>query len=195
MNITRFSAGIAAIALLSSCGGGADKAEEAPASAPAVNTAEPAEAVTNTTPADNAATPASDEAAATPAPAEPSAPMEKTAAAPAPAAAPAATPAPAAASKPPVAFAQCALCHKVSPDGAKSIGPNLHGVVGRKAGTQAGFAYSPAMKNSGLTWDAATLDKYLTKPMQVVPGTKMAFAGQPDAGKRKEIIGYLASLK
>lgn len=73
--------------------------------------------------------------------------------------------------------------------------PSLAGVVGRKAGSIAGFAYSDANKASGLTWDEKTLDTYLTNPMKMVPGTKMTFAGIPDAAKRKEVIDYLKTLK
>jgi cytochrome c len=95
----------------------------------------------------------------------------------------------------PASFAQCAVCHSVKPDGKHGVGPNLFGVVGRKAGAAAGYAYSPAMQSSGLTWDDATIDKYLTKPMDLVKGTKMAYAGQGDPAKRKEIIDWLKAQK
>lgn len=95
----------------------------------------------------------------------------------------------------PAAFAQCAACHNVKTDGKHGVGPNLRGVVGRKSGTAAGYAYSPAMQSAGLTWDEATLDKYLTKPMDIVKGSKMAYAGQSDAAKRKEIIDWLKEQK
>jgi cytochrome c len=87
----------------------------------------------------------------------------------------------------------CAVCH--SPEaGTNKLGPSLFGVVGRKAGSVGDYAYAPAMKNSGLTWDRATLDKYLADPQGVVPGTKMLFPGVKDAGDRKAVIDYLASL-
>ncbi|MEQ1547441.1 MAG: cytochrome c family protein [Chakrabartia sp.] len=92
---------------------------------------------------------------------------------------------------PPAAFAQCAACHKVEAGAPNGLGPNLHGVVGQKAALVAGFNYSPAMKASGLTWDEATLDQYITNPRALVVGTKMSFAGQPDAAKRAEIIAWL----
>jgi cytochrome c len=68
-------------------------------------------------------------------------------------------------------------------------------VVGRKAGTAAGYTYSPAMKAYGKTWTAATLDAYLAAPMQAVPGTKMVFLGVKDAAKRASLIGYLKEQK
>ena len=91
-------------------------------------------------------------------------------------------------------FHKCAICHSVV-EGQNRIGPSLFGVVGRKAGTEAGYNYSDAMKNSGKTWDAATLDLYLTHPRDVVPGTKMTFAGLPDATDRANVIAYLSTVK
>ena len=64
-----------------------------------------------------------------------------------------------------------------------------------KAGDVAGYAFSEPMKASGLTWDEKTLDTYLTNPMKMVPGTRMTFAGMPDAAKRKEVIDYIKTLK
>ncbi len=96
--------------------------------------------------------------------------------------------------KMPAVFAQCASCHAVKP-GQNGIGPSLAGVFGRKAGTGPGFEYSPALKGSGLTWDQAGLDKWLTNPMGTVPGTRMTYAGQPDAAKRHELIDYIKTLK
>ena len=88
---------------------------------------------------------------------------------------------------------QCALCHSNQPGGV-GIGPSLAGVYGRPAAAQSNYDYSPAMKNAHLTWDAATLDKFLTSPQATVPGTKMPFAGIEDAGKRADVIAYLASI-
>ncbi len=87
----------------------------------------------------------------------------------------------------------CAVCH--SPDaGTNKLGPSLFGVVGRKSGSVSDYAYAPAMKTAGLTWDQATLDKYLTDPQGVVPGTKMLFPGLKNADDRKALIQYLATL-
>ncbi len=75
------------------------------------------------------------------------------------------------------------------------FGPSLAGVAGRKAGSVAGYAYSAALKSSGLTWNAATLDRWLTSPQKAVPGTRMPFAGIADPAKRKQVVDYLLSLK
>jgi cytochrome c len=91
----------------------------------------------------------------------------------------------------PASYNQCAVCHKVEKDGGNGLGPNLHGIVGKKAAQVAGFSYSPAMKASGLTWDEATLDKFIESPRAVVSGTKMSYVGLKDAAKRQEIIAWL----
>ena len=88
------------------------------------------------------------------------------------------------------AFAQCSTCH-VTDAGVNKIGPSLHGVVGRKAGTVKGFNYSPANAAIGITWTKENLFQFLVRPQSVVPKTKMIFAGIPDAQKRADIIAYL----
>lgn len=93
----------------------------------------------------------------------------------------------------PASFAMCASCHQVEP-GKHGVGPSLAGVFGAKAGHVEGYPYSRAMRESGLTWDEAALDKYLEAPMQTVPGTKMAYAGLKDPAKRKEMIDWLKGL-
>ena len=75
------------------------------------------------------------------------------------------------------------------------MGPNLRGVVGRKAGTAPGFQYSQAMKGSGIRWTPQELDSYLTDVTAKVPGTLMPFNGLPDSGDRQAVIDYLKSLK
>lgn len=92
-------------------------------------------------------------------------------------------------------FLQCAACHGVAPGGAHSVGPNLAGIVGAAAATRPGYTYSQALAKSGLTWDAASLDIFLKRPTQAVPGTKMAFAGVADPKARADLIAYLATLK
>lgn len=93
----------------------------------------------------------------------------------------------------PVAFARCATCHQTEP-GRNGVGPSLAGVYGAPAAHEPTYAYSRAMRESGLTWDEATLDAYLTNPRKVVPGTKMAFAGLRDPEERAAIIEYLKTL-
>lgn len=93
----------------------------------------------------------------------------------------------------PAAFAQCASCHSVEP-GRNGIGPSLAGVFGAKAGHEPAFAYSTAMRQSGLVWDEAGLDRYLKDPRGAVPGTKMTYAGLKDDAKRAELIAWLKTL-
>jgi cytochrome c2 len=88
---------------------------------------------------------------------------------------------------------RCAICHSDA-TGVNKIGPSLFGVVGRKAGSIPGYHYSDANEKSDLTWDVATLDRYLQHPRDVVPGTKMSFPGLPDATARADVIAYLATL-
>jgi cytochrome c len=78
--------------------------------------------------------------------------------------------------------------------GKNRIGPTLFGVVGRKTGSVPGFHYSDANRNSHLSWDPATLDKYLENPRGVIPGTFMSFPGLKDAQKRHDVISYLETL-
>ncbi len=92
-------------------------------------------------------------------------------------------------------FQRCAICHRDTKDGGNGLGPNLFGVVGRKAGSVAGFSYSAAMKNSGITWTTDKLEGYIEHPAAVVPGNRMAFAGIGDAGQRADVVAYLATLK
>ena len=93
----------------------------------------------------------------------------------------------------PTAFATCASCHSVSP-GRHGAGPSLAGVWGRKAGSAPGYAYSPALKGSGIVWDEQTLDRWLQGPMQLVPGTRMVI-GLPNPEARQAVIAYLQQLK
>ncbi len=88
---------------------------------------------------------------------------------------------------------QCSICHAAVP-GRNMIGPTLFGVVGRPAGQVPGFHYSAANKNSGLTWNAATLDRYLTSPQSAVPHTIMTYPGLKNPQQRANLIAYLATL-
>lgn len=87
-------------------------------------------------------------------------------------------------------FARCAACHDLN-TGKTVLGPSLKGIVGRKAGSVAGFSYSAAMKAKAIDWTPANLDAFITAPTHYVPGTRMPFAGLPDAKDRADLIAYL----
>jgi cytochrome c len=89
---------------------------------------------------------------------------------------------------------QCSICHSPQP-GRNIIGPSLFGVVGRHSGTIPDFHYSAANRASGLVWNPPTLDRYLTAPREVVPGTLMTYPGLKDEHERDDLIAYLASLR
>lgn len=159
-------AALAGLVTLSACGGGAGS----DANAPAADTAEPAAPVAVETPAAGAA-----------------------------AAAPAGGAVEFASFTTDVAkgekvFALCRSCH-VLEDGVNRVGPSLYKIVGRKAGTVAGYSYSDANKNSGVTWTTDVLFKYLENPKAFMPGTKMAFPGIKDAQDRANLVAYLDSQK
>src|SRR5665213_879825 len=85
---------------------------------------------------------------------------------------------------------QCSICHSPLAD-KNMVGPSLFGLIGRKSGSVPGFHYSAANKAADITWNADILDKYLTSPRDVVPGTIMTYAGLKDAAKRADLIAYL----
>ena len=86
---------------------------------------------------------------------------------------------------------QCKACHTLDKDGARTVGPNLHGLVGRKAGSTEGFSSSDAMKASGIVWDDKTLVEYLKDPKGRVPGTKMVYAGLKQEAQQADMIAFL----
>jgi cytochrome c len=88
-------------------------------------------------------------------------------------------------------FVNCESCHTLEEDGDSGIGPNLWGIFGSRAAARTDFAYSAALKASGIVWNQQSLDCWLTGPAALVPGTTMGFAGLPDADDRKALIGYL----
>ncbi len=98
-----------------------------------------------------------------------------------------------AASAPP-AFTVCTACHMTTPDHATSVGPNLRGVVGRRAGSQSGYAYSPALKSAGIIWTPDKIEQWLAGPSKMIPGVRMVQT-IPSLADRKIIVAYLATLK
>ena len=87
-------------------------------------------------------------------------------------------------------FARCAACHDLN-TGRTLLGPSLKGIVGRKSGSMPGFTYSAAMTAKGIAWTPTNLDMFITAPTRFVPGTRMPFAGIPDAKDRADLIAYL----
>jgi cytochrome c len=92
-------------------------------------------------------------------------------------------------------FQRCAICHSHERGEGNRLGPNLFGIVGRKAGSVASFSYSPAMKNAGFVWTDQKLNAYLKSPPAVVPGNRMAFAGISSESDRANLVAYLDTLK
>jgi cytochrome c len=93
-----------------------------------------------------------------------------------------------------VVFKQrCSTCHTMTPGQRHGVGPNLAGVAGRRA-ANTDFNYSTALRNSGLTWDAATLDRFLAGPSKLVPGTRMLIP-VADAKQRADLVAYLGTLR
>src|SRR3954465_9909218 len=88
-------------------------------------------------------------------------------------------------------FLQCRACHQVGDTAKNAVGPVLNGLFGRKAGMVEGFTYSPANKNSGLTWGEATFREYIKDPKSKIPGTKMVYPGVKDEKKVDDLIAYL----
>lgn len=88
-------------------------------------------------------------------------------------------------------FNRCKVCHKLEAGASGSLGPSLHGVFGRKAGTVEGYNYSEAMKDSGIVWDDETLAKYLRDPKTVVQGNKMAFPGIKNDTELANLLAFL----
>ena len=87
-------------------------------------------------------------------------------------------------------FEECVACHALE-KGKESVGPDLHGVFGRKAGEVADFRYSPALKRSGIVWSEQTIDTFIADPQGVIPGNRMPYAGIPEASARADLIAYL----
>lgn len=161
---------------LAACGGSTTAEAPAPESgvteAPATDTATTDTATTDTA---TEAAPAAEDTAASDAPAEPTVTFASLTGDPA---------------KGERVFGQCRACHVADP-GVNRVGPSLHGIVGRTAGSIEGFRYSAANKNSGLVWSEEQLFTYLEAPQRTIPGTTMAFAGLKNPQDRADVIAYL----
>ena len=88
-------------------------------------------------------------------------------------------------------YQRCRPCHQIGEKAKNSVGPPLNGIVGRPAAAVEGYSYSAALRASGLTWDEATLRSYVKAPRDIVPGTRMAFAGLEEAADLDDVIAYL----
>lgn len=88
-------------------------------------------------------------------------------------------------------FARCRSCHTITEGGPNMTGPNLHGVFGRQAGGHPEYNYSSALKQADFVWDGERLDHWLENPRTFLKGTKMSFAGIPDAEDRRDVIAFL----
>lgn len=183
---------VAASLMLAACSGPEAPEETNAAVTEAANAMNAAEAVANNAAAlDNKAEPATNAS-------EPDAAKTPVAAAAQPiveAKAPTPEPPPVAKVAQPAQFATCLTCHSVERGAPGKIGPNLFGVVGSKAGSKADYAYSDAMKGSGIMWTPAELNAFLLAPQTKIPGTKMTMKGPADETIRQTMIDYLATLK
>ena len=90
-------------------------------------------------------------------------------------------------------FQDCAACHKLEA-GANNVGPSLHDIFTRKAGTLEDFRYSPAMKRSGIVWTPEALDKFIADPQAMVPANRMPYAGMANSSDRDDLIAYLQKM-
>jgi cytochrome c len=90
-------------------------------------------------------------------------------------------------------YEDCVACHSIERS-VHGIGPTLYGILGRKAGEMAGYRYSRALRDSGITWTAETLDTFIAEPQASVPANRMHYAGMPDAADRTDLIAYLQKV-
>lgn len=88
-------------------------------------------------------------------------------------------------------FLKCRSCHSIEKDAGNMTGPNLWGIFGRKAGTEPDFQYSDAVMKSGIVWDEAKIEEWLSGPKTFLPGNKMAFVGLPKEEDRKAVLAYI----
>jgi len=93
-----------------------------------------------------------------------------------------------------VVWFKCRSCHETALGARHKVGPNLHALMGAKAGVAEGFAFSEAMISSGIVWNDETLDAFIEKPAKYVKGTKMAFVGIRKESDRKAVIAYIKEM-
>jgi cytochrome c len=91
-------------------------------------------------------------------------------------------------------FNVCRACHTIDADAENGLGPNLFGVVGAKAASNPDFDYSPALKKSGIVWTEENIEKWITSPKALVPGTKMAYVGMQKPEDRAAVLAYLKKM-
>ena len=91
-------------------------------------------------------------------------------------------------------FKQCMACHDIGEDAKNKVGPELNGLDGRKSGTAAGYNYSDANKNSGITWGKDVFLEYIKDPKAKIPGTKMVFAGIKNEKEANDLWAYVSSF-
>lgn len=88
-------------------------------------------------------------------------------------------------------FTACKACHQIGENAKNAVGPELNGLIGRKAGSVSGYSYSTANKDSGIIWDEPTFREYIKDPKAKLPGTKMAYAGLKDEQKVNDLVAFL----
>lgn len=92
-------------------------------------------------------------------------------------------------------FARCAGCHEVGPRARNGFGPHLNDVLGRRAGSVPGYAYSPALRSAGIVWDARRLAAFIDDPDAVVPGNKMRFFSFMSERQIADLVAYLGTQR
>jgi cytochrome c len=88
-------------------------------------------------------------------------------------------------------FSRCAICHNIAAGAGTKVGPDLHGIFGRKAGTWDDFEYSAALRHSGIVWNDKTLAEFVKDPRRFIPGNRMAFPGIDDDREIADLLAYL----
>lgn len=94
-----------------------------------------------------------------------------------------------------VYLSRCQTCHSIEKTGSAKLGPQLFGIMGKKAGSMPGYAYSRPLQRSKIVWSDDTLRQWLRRPNQTMPGTRMAFAGLSNPKQIDDLIAYMHTLK